>query len=77
MSSKKPSATISGFLDYLANNPDEDARFETNAIGVMRDYGLTERQMTRIMDSNLRQLRRAIKKEIGTKADVYLVKMRP
>jgi hypothetical protein len=68
---------ISEFLNFLAENPDQEAKFDKHPKRVMTQFGLTDEQQQLILHGNLRDIRKAIKKERPEpNVQIFMIKMK-
>jgi CHASE3 domain sensor protein len=67
---------IKDFLNFLADNPDQEKRFDENPDRVMTEFGLTADQQKIVKHGTLKQIRKIIKGETSSGFDVYMIKMK-
>lgn len=69
-------ALIKDFLNFLADNPDKEAMFDQNPARVMTEFGLTADQQQLVLHGTLKQIRKAIKKEVSSGFEIFMIKMK-
>ena len=72
-------ATITSFLEALANDEGLAAKFEETPIGVMVDFRLDERQRDLILNKPIADIRNEVAKELETQsaaASVYVIRVK-
>jgi hypothetical protein len=72
-------ATISGFLEALANDAGLAAKFEETPVGVMVDFGLDDRQRDLILNKPIADIRNEVAKELQAQsagATVYVIRVK-
>jgi hypothetical protein len=67
-------ATIGAFVEALANNSALSSRFDRFPKRTMKEFGLTQAQINKIMTGSLSSLRTQIQNDLNRKALVFRVK---
>ena len=67
---------ITDFLNALADDPDKELLFDQEPVAVMAESGLSEDHQRLILRGTVREIRAAIKEELGRDVEVFMLKMK-